>query len=423
MRLLLIDEDPRYRALLRHHLTCEWPDADIVIHNPVVQGSLPPDFLAQGYDAVLIDEAWPGGDGLDWLRGLAGRGGFAPLIFLTAGSDAGLIANARAAGAGAVIQTAKIGHDALIEAVRAAALRQERTQADWRSGPGARAAQTFGGVYVPGYRCARRLASGSVSDLYLAESVRAGTMVALKVTRDARREDGVDQAFNRFLQEYELVRGVRHPNVVRLHDLGVSDGYAYLVMEYFARGDLRGRMRSPLSVRRTLLYILQIATALQAIHGVGILHRDLKPGNVMVRDDGSLALIDFGLAKHPALELEITDKGLIFGTPHYMSPEQGHGRPVDARSDLYSLGIVLFEMLTGQKPFDGDNPMTIIYKHAKAPVPALAPALAHLQPLLARLLAKDPADRFADAGAACHAIADVLEGVLAGDAPDATVAA
>jgi serine/threonine protein kinase len=250
-----------------------------------------------------------------------------------------------------------------------------------------------------------------VSELFLAESLQTGMLVVLKVTRDLRRPDGVDQAFGRFLQEYEIIRGIRHPHVVKLFDLGVTDDFAYLVMEYFARGDLRAQMAGALPASRALGFALEIATALDAIHRAGILHRDLKPGNVMVRDDGSLALIDFGLAKHRALELEITDKGLIFGTPHYMSPEQGHGHPTDGRSDLYSLGVVLFEMLTGRKPYDADNPMAIIYQHAKAPVPRLAPELQPLQPLVDRLLAKDPAHRHESAGIAIAAIEACLEEV------------
>ena len=263
----------------------------------------------------------------------------------------------------------------------------------------------------------RQLASGSVSDLFLAESVQAGALVVFKVTRDVRKTDGIDQSFSRFLQEYEIVRSIRHPNVVHILDLGVTDHYAYLVMEYFSRGDLRAQMRQALEPRRALGYALEIARALEAIHAAGILHRDLKPGNVMLRDDGSLALIDFGLAKHRALEMEITDKGMIFGTPHYMSPEQGHGRKVDARADIYALGIMLYEMLTGTKPFNADNPMTIIYKHARRPVPALPENLQQFTALLAGLLAKKPEDRYADAGIAAAAIATALQTLGSTPAP------
>ena len=409
VRVLLIDDDPRFRALLRHHLTCTWTEAQIDSYDPVARGPIPAGFLGQAYDVVLLDHSWPGGDGFAWLADFGTRSGFAPVVFIAPDDTPAVAEAARRAGACAVVSAHKVDHARLTEAVREAAQRQAEARAAWRGALAAREQQSFGGAYLPGYRRIRRLAGGSVSELFLAESVQGGNLVVLKVTRDLRRSDGVDQAFGRFLQEYEIIRGIRHPHVVKLYDLGVTDDFAYLVMEYFARGDLRAQMTGPLPPTRALGFALEIATALDAIHQAGILHRDLKPGNVMVRDDGSLALIDFGLAKHRALELEITDKGLIFGTPHYMSPEQGHGQPTDGRSDLYSLGVVLHELLTGAKPFDADNPMAIIYQHAKAPIPRLPPAQQWLQPLLDRLLAKRPGDRYPTARAAIDAIGRFVE--------------
>jgi serine/threonine protein kinase len=129
----------------------------------------------------------------------------------------------------------------------------------------------------------------------------------------------------------------------------------------------------------------------------------------MLRTEEQLALIDFGMAKQAALQMDLTDKGQIFGTPHYMSPEQGHGQRLDSRSDLYSLGVVLYEMLTGEKPYRADNPMTVLYMHRNAPIPRLHSHLQLLQPLLDRLLGKEPEDRYADAPATAQAITEARE--------------
>jgi serine/threonine protein kinase len=203
---------------------------------------------------------------------------------------------------------------------------------------------------------------------------------------------------------------------VKVYDLGISDEHAYMIMEFFDAGDLRRRMRSPLRATDALQTAYAIALGLGAVHATGVLHRDLKPANVMLRRGGGIALIDFGLAKDATLREEITDVGQIIGTPHYMSPEQGHGETIDARSDLYSLGIILFEMLTGRKPYMAENPMAIIYMHRKTPVPLLPESLAALQPLLQKLLAKEPADRFDSAQHAARAIAAALAELRAGEA-------
>jgi serine/threonine protein kinase len=154
-------------------------------------------------------------------------------------------------------------------------------------------------------------------------------------------------------------------------------------------------------------YARQIGAALAAIHGAGVLHRDLKPANIMFRDDGSLALIDFGLAKEMRLHAAITGAGQIFGTPYYMSPEQGHAEPTDERSDLYSLGCIFYEMLMGQRPFTASTPMGVIYRHAHAPRPRLPRALTQFQPILDRLLAIDRSERYQSAEELNAALADL----------------
>jgi serine/threonine protein kinase len=211
-------------------------------------------------------------------------------------------------------------------------------------------------------------------------------------------------SFDRFLQEYEIIAGIKHQNIVRIYDLGVADDHAYIAMEHFPAGDLRQRMKLPLSPATALSYVEQIASALNAIHAAGVLHRDLKPANVMLRADGSLCLIDFGLAKANEMEVSLTGTREIFGTPYYMSPEQGHAEEIDARSDLYSLGVMFYEMLIGHKPYTGATAMEVIYKHKRAEMPEIAPQFADYQEILRRMLAKSPADRYQSAGALLEAI-------------------
>jgi serine/threonine protein kinase len=165
-------------------------------------------------------------------------------------------------------------------------------------------------------------------------------------------------------------------------------------MEFLGAGSLAERLNEPLQPDIALRYATQIGGALAAVHEAGILHRDLKPANIMFREDGSLALIDFGLAKQVRLDTAITGTGQIFGTPYYMSPEQGHAEPTDQRSDIYSLGCIFYEMLTGERPFTASSPMGVIYRHAHAPRPRLALALTHLQPILDRMLAVERVGRF-----------------------------
>ena len=256
-------------------------------------------------------------------------------------------------------------------------------------------------VRLKGYRLTRKIGSGGMTEVYLAERESDGLSIVLKVLDSSGKDGSVHLV--RFIQEYALLRQINHPNVITIHDQGFSDDHAYIAMEYFELGDLRALLKSGLTRERALAVARQLAQALQAIHGHGIVHRDIKPENVMLRSDGSVALADFGIAKSmlqaESLGLTQTRHGDVVGTPYYMSPEQVSGRAVTLQSDLYSLGVMLFEMLAGRRPFAADSLESLLAKHLHAETPALPAAHADLQSLLNRLMAKDPAQRYVSASA------------------------
>lgn len=397
-RLMIITDHTELGRALEQHVSIIWPEAECRVHAPLQSGRLHSAFAAVGYDAVLLDDRIERGRGEEWLDNLMHRSGFPPVLYLAPGDDPALAARVVERGAADCLVRERIDHRRMANTLRDAVLRRRQQLLLMRTGSQAEQLSRFGPVTILGHRYVRELAIGGTSMVYLAESERAGDMVVLKVLRDAPEAGDEHVQFARFLQEYELISAIRHPNVVRIYDLGIADDHAYIAMEYFPRGDLRAQISKGIDAAEALGYLAQMAGALHVVHAVGVLHRDLKPGNIMVRTDGSLAIIDFGLAKHVTVNVEMTGTGEIFGTPYYMSPEQGHGQQLDVRSDLYSLGVIFYEMLTRKKPFLAATPMAVIYLHGNAPLPVLEGEAQRYQPLLNRLLAKDPAQRFGSAG-------------------------
>jgi class 3 adenylate cyclase len=253
-----------------------------------------------------------------------------------------------------------------------------------------------GHMVIENYRLVRKLGEGGVATVYLAQPTGGGAVQVLKVLRMGDRA-GADEV-QRFIAEFALLAKIDHPNVARILKQDFSAGCAYIAMEYFPLGDLRSRLRgSSIDPGIALYYLHQIAAGLEAVHQAGIVHRDLKPDNVMLRADGLLALTDFGVAKQTSMKLTDTGAGEIVGTPYYISPEQILAEPVGPRCDIYSLGVMAYEMLTGQKPYKASSAQALLEMHVHAPVPQLPPQHKRLQPLLDRMMAKDPSQRFASA--------------------------
>ena len=392
--VLIIEDQEAYRRLLRHHVDVAFESPVVAEYDPAVQGRLTDGFSASAYDAVLLDDT-PGTDaGLDWLRDLSQRPGFPPLIYLSMSPAPGVVDAARAAGAFEVVDKRKIDNARLATALRGAQAARHRPMQELRTADAADLPYRFGDVVIHGYRFVRELSRNPVSSVYLADHERDGTPVVLKVLRPNEGQARGSESFDRFIHEYAIAAGIRHPNIVRIHDFGAADDHAYIVMEYFPLGDLRQRIKAGNTPRQAISYMRQMAQALDALHSQGVLHRDLKPGNVMLRDEDSVVLIDFGMSETFEPDAAITATGEIFGTPYYMSPEQGHGRETDARSDIYSLGVIFYEMLMRRKPYVAGTPMQVIYKHANSPLPELPAELKRYESIVVNCMAKSPSRRY-----------------------------
>jgi serine/threonine protein kinase len=244
---------------------------------------------------------------------------------------------------------------------------------------------------IPRYTLLEVLAESSRASVFLARSAALGRNVALKVSSVIEGEEPL------FAHEYEAIGALRHASIVDIYDYGVTDGREFIAMEYFPCGDLKARLQNPISSEQSIDYLRRIASALSVIHQAGILHRDLKPPNIMLREDGQVVLIDFGLAKNLGSATRSTAAGTLRGSPYYMSPEQAQGQELDVRSDLYSLGVILYEMLTGSKPYVGVTAVEVLQQHVNAPVPTLPAELSRYQGLLDGLMAKSREERISSA--------------------------
>ena len=247
-------------------------------------------------------------------------------------------------------------------------------------------------VQVSGYKLVQKIGEGGMATVYLAMQESLDREVALKIMAPTL---AANETFReQFLKEGRIAAKLTHPHLMTVHDIGSENGVFYLASEYLPAGTLRDRMQR-LNAAEVLEIVRDVASGLSYAHEMGFVHRDVKPGNIMFRSNGSAVLADFGIAKAIKSVSAATMAGNAIGTPDYMSPEQAQATPVDGRSDLYSLGAVLFECVAGHKPYEAGDAYAVALMHVTEPVPKLPEKLAWLQPLIDKSMAKQPADRFA----------------------------
>jgi serine/threonine protein kinase len=266
------------------------------------------------------------------------------------------------------------------------------------------------------YEIIEKLASGGMADVYRARQESLDRDVAIKVLPAIMSRDETFRA--RFEQEARAVAQLHHPNILTVFDYGDEDGMAYLVMEYAAGGTLKDRIAGPLPLDEAIEIASQLACALDYAHQRGLVHRDVKPSNVLLDDDGRPLLSDFGLVKMAADNKGLTQSGVSIGTPEYMSPEQSQGLSIDHRSDIYSLGVILYELVTGQPPYTADTPLAVILKHIteRPPPPReLRPELpSGVEAVILKAMAKVPEQRYAGASEMVSALRSAWEDAQSG---------
>ena len=267
-------------------------------------------------------------------------------------------------------------------------------------------------LQIPGYTLHGPLGKGGMAEVHLATQQSLQRKVAIKILSKSENQEYIQ----RFIKEGHLVASLHHPSIITIYDIDqLADGRHYLAMEFLPGGDLACHKGELFAPQRALAIVRQIASGLAVVHDQGLVHRDVKPANILFRGDGTAVLTDFGVAKDLDLDSELTQFGIAVGSPAYSSPEQAQCQPLDARSDIYSLGVILLEMLTGSNPFRGGNYTQTVMNHVQLVPPPLPAALAGCQSLLDRMLAKQPQQRFYD----CRELLAALDEVDLSD-PDVT---
>ena len=399
----------------------KWPQAKLEVHDLTAYGKPPADFRWDRYAHLLIDDEYLRKEGLLWLSELRTRPNF-PKIVRVPGETrrhqppAEIEVNApplppkksesRPSVAELEPEIKRIPQpvskplpktEPVVESPSMIQRMDAKRLAD--------ADAVLKSAGIQGFTPVKPLGSGATANVCLCERGPSRQQVVLKILKG--EGSGDSDLLARFVQEYFATSSIDSPYVAKVYEHGFTESHAYIVMEYFPAGDLRARVaRERPSVEESMIIIGSILAALMSVHAAGIIHRDLKPANVMFRDDGTIALVDFGSARRDADPMAKTLAGVVIGTPYYLSPEQALGGTADQTSDLYSVGVMFYELLTGQRMYAAASLVALFEMHKKAPIPKLPENLSRHQRFLERLVAKNPEMRYASAEEALEALMD-----------------
>jgi len=396
-----------------------WPNARLEVHDLAAYGKPPSDFRWDRYAHMLIDDEYLRREGLLWLSELRSKPNFPKIVRvpnegtrhkppaeievkappLPPKRDPKPSASSPAAEIRPIRQDRKsTSRPEVIESPSMIQRADAKRLAD--------AETVLKAAGIQGFTPVKPLGSGATANVCLCERANK-QQVVLKILKS--EGSGDSDLLSRFVQEYFAASSIDSPYVAKVFEHGFSESHAYIVMEYFPAGDLRARIaRDRPGAEEAFIIIGSILSALTSVHAAGIIHRDLKPANVMFRDDGTIALVDFGSARRDADPVAKTLAGVVIGTPYYLSPEQALGGTADERSDLYSVGVMLYELLTGQRMYAAGSLVALFEMHKTAPIPKLPESLMRHQRFLERLVAKKPEERYRSAAQALEALMDYI---------------
>ena len=422
-QIVLMDGSAGFRRIVANYLLSVWPAAKVEEIDPFSQTMRGTAITVGTHgDILVLGGIGTRNEATSTLARLRNRERCPPILLIVTRDLASFVDELKAAGAAAVLFKDALSRNELCAAVAQAIGFGKSAHAETDAAAGGNFSFRLNGerfsLEVRGFRCVAAISANTMAQVFYAERLADGKRAVIKIFNATPHHDA--RSTELFCSRYRFFSGLAGRNVVRYLDAGVAGVWPYVALEHLAAGDLRSRMKSadaPLNCAHTLF---KLAAALSTIHAGAFVHLDLKPENIFFRDNDELVLIDFNIATPFGGVGRNRASGEVLGTPAYMSPEQGQGLPLDGRSDLYSAGVVFYEMLTGELPYSAKSDAAIIFRHIHDEVPLLPKQVRFFQPIIDGLMAKDAAERFASGADLAFALQPFLHGERSGSSDVST---